>query len=31
MEQKNVILRAENLMKTYGTGGTFVKVSKSCL
>ena len=24
MEQKNVILRAENLMKTYGTGGTFV-------
>ena len=24
MEKKNVILRAENLMKTYGTGGTFV-------
>ena len=24
MEQKNVILKTENLMKTYGTGGTFV-------
>ena len=24
MERKNVILRAENLMKTYGSGGTFV-------
>ena len=24
MEKKNVILSAENLMKTYGTGGTFV-------
>ena len=24
MEKKNVILRAENLMKTYGTGGTFL-------